>query len=736
MYKLALYFSALFYLTSVSSNEYDNYYQDNEISQSSFGGIGLIQTPTARFSEDGQLRFGVSSDGPYRRIYGTVQFFPWLESVVRYTEGTYKPYYRGNLQTWKDKGIDLKLRLFNENERLPELAIGLQDLGGTGAYSSEYIVASKRYQNIDWTLGLGWGRLSGVDHFDNLAGWIDSNRKTRGGSTSLGGSIRFGRFFSGKTNSLFGGLEYFSPIDNLSFKLEYDSSDYSEVEGRESNFFKKGDIFKVDSRLNYALNYRYQLTEREQVDFALGFVRGNTIYANVSIHSGLNFAGTEKTKIVGEKLRNTNLPNGESFQKLDQNRKKFLTDRTIKEMARIGFVTHRIIYNGDELAAELSQNRFLDTSKFIDLASRVLSSNAPKNIKKITVINIDSGIETFRASVNRDDLIKSTRIGPLDEDLLTFYEYPDSKDKLISVDNRYMYPNFYWEIRPNLNYTIQHQKKFFFWQLEAAVHTEYAITKGLYLTTDIGINIDNNFEDYTWHLPDGKLHNVRQDRRLYLTEGSSGLRRMQLDYLVDIRPNIKGKLTAGYLEWMYGGIGGEILYIPDHKRWGIGIDAYWVKQREYDQKFSFRDYQTTTGFLSYYQNIPFYDMRIKISAGRFLGKDVGAIVDVSRRFKTGARVGGFVALTDCDPACVGEGSFHKGVYFQLPMDLFYVQSTTRKKTDYSWSPLTKNAGAKIEAGNLFDLMTDASDQIDELRQKPWSIKKIFSGFGTKEKDRI
>ena len=186
---------------------------------------------------------------------------------------------------------------------------------------------------------------------------------------------------------------------------------------------------------------------------------------------------------------------------------------------------------------------------------------------------------------------------------------------------------------------------------------------------------------------------------------------------------------------MYGGAGGELLYLPDSKRWALGLDAYWVKQREYDQKFSFRDYQTITGFLTYYQDMPFYDMRLKVSLGKFLGKDIGTMVDLSRRFETGSRVGVFAALTDCDSFCVGEGRFHKGIYFEVPMDLFYIQSTTRNKTGYSWSPLTKDAGAKIDAGGLYYLMTNATDEVDSLRLKSWSIKKILSGFSTKKHSR-
>jgi hypothetical protein len=284
--------------------------------------------------------------------------------------------------------------------------------------------------------------------------------------------------------------------------------------------------------------------------------------------------------------------------------------------------------------------------------------------------------------------------------------------------------------------TLQHQIKFYFWQLEALIHTEYSLKKGLYLTADIGIDIVNNFDDYTWHAPDGQLHHVRQDRRLYLTEGESGLRRMALDYLFDINSNVTAKISAGYLEWMYGGIGGEVLYIPDDKQWALGVDAYWVKQREFDQKFSFQDYQTVTGFVSFYYNLPFYDMRFKGSVGKFLGKDTGVNIDLSRRFKTGARVGAMASLTNCDTACVGEGSFNKWIYFTLPMDLFYTNATTRGTSGYGWSPLTKDAGTKVEAGSLYGLMTNAPDEVEALRRKPWSIKKILSGFGTTSKKKI
>ena len=44
---------------------------------------------------------------------------------------------------------------------LPQVAVGIRDIVGTGVFGSEYIVGSKQIGNTDVTLGLGWGRLAG-----------------------------------------------------------------------------------------------------------------------------------------------------------------------------------------------------------------------------------------------------------------------------------------------------------------------------------------------------------------------------------------------------------------------------------------------------------------------------------------------------------------------------------------------------------------------------------------------
>jgi hypothetical protein len=743
-YRQSLFVICLFYSILVFGQENigntNNYY-----SQSAYGGVGLIVMPTARFHEDGEFLFGVSSEVPFNRLYSKMQILPWAEAVVRYTEGTFIAYNVGSKQTWKDKGLDVKFRLFNEGKYLPEIALGLGDIGGQGAFGREFLVASKRVKDFDFTMGMGWGRFAGLDHISNPRGWFQDDYVLRAYGAKRGGKLNIGRLFSGKYTSIYGGFEYSTPIPNLSLKVEYDSTNYSKEEGREKYFLEQGDIMSVDSRINYGLNYHYRPSERDRIDLSLGVVRGNTLYANFAIHSNLNLKS--KQKIIPPK-ENLNEPTLERYEQLNANWQKYLTDLITWQMANEGFFTQRIIFNDDEIQAEVTNGRFWDTKTAIDLASRVLANNAPKNIKKITVINVDQGIETFRASISRDKLVKAASNGPVDDSLYEFNNYERLASKASIIDNQDLYPRFSWSLKPHSLGTLQHQIKFYFWQIEALLNVNYAIRKNFNFTADYGFDIANNFEDYTYHIQDGELHHVRQDRRLYLVNGTSGLRRAQFDYFWDINPNLKAKATAGILEWMYGGYGGELLYLPDNRYWALGIDSYWVKQRGFDQKFSFQDYETVTGFLTFYLDLPFYNLRTKISMGKFLGKDKGAIIDISRRFASGARVGGKVALTDCDAACVGEGSFNKWIYFQLPMDLFFQKDSTRSIAPYEWAPLTKDAGQKVHAGGLYDMVMSAVENTDSLRREQWlpkdenpkkkaySFRKILAGFDTKPKEPI
>ena len=87
-------------------------------SQSDFGGVGLLQTPTARMAPAGEISLNYRDNDQYRYYSGSMQLFPWLETTLRYTDVRTRKYssveaFSGE-QTYKDKAFDVKVRLWEE----------------------------------------------------------------------------------------------------------------------------------------------------------------------------------------------------------------------------------------------------------------------------------------------------------------------------------------------------------------------------------------------------------------------------------------------------------------------------------------------------------------------------------------------------------------------------------------------------------------------------------------------
>lgn len=128
----------------------------------------------------GELSVNANRTEPYSRYSFSAQPLDWLEGTFRYTAITNRLYgaesFSGG-QSYKDKAVDAKVRLNQESHWLPQVALGLMDLGGTGLFSSEYLVANKRYGNLDFSAGIAWGYLGNRGDFDNPLGVLDDSFK-------------------------------------------------------------------------------------------------------------------------------------------------------------------------------------------------------------------------------------------------------------------------------------------------------------------------------------------------------------------------------------------------------------------------------------------------------------------------------------------------------------------------------------------------------------------------------
>ena len=115
-------------------------------------------------------------------------------------------------------------------------------------------------------------------------------------------------------------------------------------------------------------------------------------------------------------------------------------------------------------------------------------------------------------------------------------------------------------------------------------------------------------------------------------------------------------------------------------------------------RFGTLEYSNTIGFVNfYYRNHRIIPFDAKISYGEYLAGDEGITLELSRSFNNGTKFGFFASFTDVSPSQFGEGSFDKGIFFNIPVFSNFV--------NYSWRPLTKDPGAKlIRKNNLHDLI--------------------------------
>ncbi len=254
-----------------------------------FGTIGLLQTPTARMAPEGQVALSYSNVYPYQRYNLLFQPLSWFEFGFRYTRIDNREFNPGYINfAYQDKSIPLKFKLLNESYYLPQVALGFTDIGGTGLFGGEYLVANKRYWDFDFSLGLGWGYNGARGNIQNplsVFGGRFSNRTTS--SSSQGGTFNSSGYFTGAT-ALFGGVQYHTPIDRLVLKLELDGNNYQNE--------PLGNAFKVNSPLGAANPINVGATYMwEYVYLSVGFERGNQAMISLTITDNLGKLNRSKS---------------------------------------------------------------------------------------------------------------------------------------------------------------------------------------------------------------------------------------------------------------------------------------------------------------------------------------------------------------------------------------------------------------------------------------------------------
>lgn len=669
-----------------------------------FGGVGLLQMPTARFAPEGTLALNVSYVDPYLRTSVNFQALPWLEGAIRYSDvgnRLYGPQSFSGSQSFKDKGVDFKIRLQEESRLSPQIALGMRDIGGTGLFSSEYLVLNKRFYNFDFSLGIGWGYLGNRGHLKNPLGFISDRFKSRPAPTpdvSQAGKLATATPFSGERVALFGGISYQTPIPGLVFKLEYDGNDYQNEPLNNKQ--------EVRSPFNVGVTYAWG----DWLDLSVGYERGNQWMAKFTlkgdIHRGRGMPKSDpppealkprdlRAEVADYRQRNSELASKETIRRLSDS------------LAPLDFRIESLEFRNKEMVAAISQPTFRNRAKAIGRATRAMANAAPADIELLTVVDRQGGLDTQRISLLRKDLEKAvSHEGSPEEMARNLRVQPPyaRPEEYQPTENPDLYPKFDWGWAPAMRHHIGGPDDPYFYQIYLRAWADLQVTRKFSLSAEIGADLTNNFDKLRL-ASNSVLPHVRSDIKDYLKEGRNGVTLLQMDYLTNLGPETWARFSAGLFEDMFGGVGGEILYQPFGKRWAIGADLYRVRQRDYDKRFSFRDYEVTTGHVDLYYKMPFYNITAQLSVGQYLAGDRGATISFTRRFDSGAEVGVFATKTNVSAKDFGEGSFDKGAFVSIPFDFLSLFSN-RSFFGIGWRPLTRDGGQRlIQSKRLYPLVS-------------------------------
>lgn len=657
--------------------------QSDQVSISTYGTPGLIETPTARRLNDGELAFTSSIVGPTLRNTVSFQIWPRVTGSFRYTriDGA-----QADGSANFDRGFDVTFQLMDETDTRPAVALGLRDFLGTGLYSGEYLVATKSFgSRLEVTGGIGWGRFASRDGFTNPLGVIDDRFETRpSGFSGVGGQVEAGEWFRGDA-AIFGGIAY-KLNDRSTLFAEYSTDVYQDDadDGR----------IEIDTPLNFGIEYRF----RNGVNVKGFVVGGNEIGAQVSYildpRKRANPGGLEKApRPIGNRSR---LAIAEWNDSAQGGGRDALTDVLSRRMAEEGLTLQGVEIEGNRAKVRLQNNRYGVEAQAAGRAARVMATTLPPQVETLVVVLQENGVPMSQVTTRRSDL----------EDLQYDFDAPWKTYARANIEDGHAagasgtlpgsFPNYDIGLTPYVALSFFDPDEPVRAEVGAQLKASYQPAPGLTFKGRFRYPFVGNIADSD-RVSDSVLEPVRTNAVLYARESELEVNELTAEYMFRPGKDLFGRVTGGYLESMFGGVSAEVLWYPVGSRLALGAEVNYAKQRDFDMLFGFQDYDVVTGHASAYYDFG-NGFHGQLDAGRYLAGDWGATVSLDREFNNGFRVGGFFTLTDVSSADFGEGSFDKGIRFEVPLTAITGRPSKTVLTQNIRS-IQRDGGARLNVDN-------------------------------------
>ncbi len=639
------------------------------------GSVGIIDMPNAVMQPDGQTSWSFVGNGTMSGATFNFQLLPWIEASTRSVI----------LDDWTapgvafgDTALDLKFQLFREGNMRPAVALGFRDFLSNGPTTSEYLVATKGFgSNLRVSAGVGWGRLGTYNPIGEFLG----------PRPAMDNGIGFDHLFAGDA-ALFAGVEWQTPIDNLTFKAEYSSDAYT----GEQVF---GD-FERDSPFNFGLEY--QLGPH----IALGayYNYGTDFGFRVTVSGNPNAPITPQDIGAGPAPVNAR-PHDvtrDTAWAANPAVRNAMINALADALGNDGIRVKQGRIDGNVLALYIDNTKYSRNPMAVGRLARILAGSAPASVEIFQITLMAGALPTTTMEIRRSDL--EAQVDRPDAGMRSFEttQFSDAPFN-IAGDTVWMpdvYPRFSWSINPRVPINLFSAGGVGQLDFLLVGNANYQISRGFGLNMAVSQRLGGNIGEGAGPSVSPIPH-VRSDVALYDNTGPV-VTRLTADYLFKVNPAVYGRVSAGYLERMFGGISGELLWKPTNQSWGTGVELSYVKQRAFDSMFGFQEYEALTGFASVYWNTGFQELEAQLDVGRYLAGDWGATFSLSRQFTNGWEVAGFITLTDVSFADFGEGNFSKGVSLTIPF-AWTLPFESRSSVSVNLAGFGNDGGARLNIAN-------------------------------------
>ncbi|WP_299026334.1 YjbH domain-containing protein [uncultured Sulfitobacter sp.] len=665
----------------------------NRPSLNFYGVTGLIDMPSAEMLPDGQVAIGISTFGASTRTTLTFQALPRIQASFRYSG--IKDANIAGFDTYRDRSFDIRFLLNRERRYLPAVTVGLQDFAGTGIYAGEFVAATKNFSggripgNIKATVGLGWGRLGSSG---SIGAPFGSNRpQFQSGDT--GGELSVDQWFRGEA-APFAGVEW-QINDKWGVKAEY-SSDAYDVETTQG-------VIERKSRFNFGAEYQVSNGVR------LGgyYLYGSEVGLNLQIQLNPN-RPVSKLRIPAPRPYDVRPSRRADPAEYDTDwlvseaqASAEVRDVLIPLLEAEGLTLIEVKTTTSTTEVRYSNQRYGAVAVSVGRVARAMARVLPASVETFRIVPVVNDLAQSVVVFRRSDL-EALEFAPNSPDALLAVTGFGSADPVLAgaARNETLFPKLNWAIGPYLTQRYFDPNEPIRVDAGIALSMSYQPAPGWKIAGQVQHRLTGNVSEI-FRQNQSNLPRVRSDAVEYDQGGDTSIPRLYVSRQWKAGPDLYARVSAGYLERMFGGVSAEVLWKPVASRLAFGVEANYVKQRAFDDLLGFQDYSIATGHASAYYEFN-HGLTAQVDVGRYLAGDVGATFTLEREFANGWRLGGFFTLTDATAEEFGAGSFDKGIKITIPANWLLGKPDTRVRST-TIRPFSRDGGARLNVpGRLYE----------------------------------